>query len=234
MVIIGNEIQSKLLTLINQYGDYRTKHEYGISAFWYWYYQVMNYLNNMDNLSISVGFNRKYRMPRWGTVIYTKIVINGDVIIFANDFLYSKRNLYIWLKHQTNRNPSYSVCDTCFGYSSVLYDNSQKYGILNPDGKRLVKPVFDDIINFHHSTEDYSIIHAIGFIGDRVYSISTNGDVTLLHMSKDDYLKMKHRYDEMIRRKIRIMLNESKKHRLNRVIGRTVRRVLREHLTRNS
>ena len=33
MVIIGNEIQSKLLTLINQYGDYRTKHEYGISAF---------------------------------------------------------------------------------------------------------------------------------------------------------------------------------------------------------
>ena len=72
MVIIGNEIQSKLLTLINQYGDYRTKHEYGISAFWYWYYQVMNYLNNMDNLRISVGFNRKYRMPRWGTVIYTK------------------------------------------------------------------------------------------------------------------------------------------------------------------
>ena len=60
MVIIGNKIQSKLLTLINQYVDYRTKHKYGISVFWYWCYQVMNYLNNMDNLRIFVGFNRKY------------------------------------------------------------------------------------------------------------------------------------------------------------------------------
>ncbi len=48
MVIIGLKIQSKLQTLIEQYVDYRAKEEYGISAFWYWYYQVINYLNGMD------------------------------------------------------------------------------------------------------------------------------------------------------------------------------------------
>ena len=48
MVIIGLKIQSKLQTLIEQYVDCRAKEEYGISAFWYWYYQVINYLNGMD------------------------------------------------------------------------------------------------------------------------------------------------------------------------------------------
>ena len=54
MVIIGLKIQSKLQTLIEQYVDYRTKEEYGISAFWYWYYQVTNYLNGMDKIRLAL------------------------------------------------------------------------------------------------------------------------------------------------------------------------------------
>ena len=137
-----------------------------------------------------------------------KNVIGSNVLIYADDFKYSKRNLYAWLKHKSTKNPSYSVCDTCFGFSSVLYDNTQKYGILKPDGKQLVKPIFDDIINFHHSAEDYNTIHAIGFIGDRVYSITKDGNVTLLHISKDDYLKQKHHYDEMFKRRLNTILTE--------------------------
>lgn len=165
MVIISSVIQTKLQTLIEQYVDYRTKGEYGISAFWYWFYQVKSYLNSMDSLRIKRGFNQKYRMPQWRTLIYTKIVIGRDVIIFADDFLYSKRNLYAWLKHKTRNRVAFSVCDNCFGFKSVLYDNSQKYGIIKPDVRKLVKPIFDDIINFHHSVEDYNVLHALSVIG---------------------------------------------------------------------
>ena len=208
MVIIGLKIQSKLQTLVEQYVDYRTEQEYGISAFWYWYYQITNYLNDMDKIRLRIGNNRRYRIPRWGVVTYSKIVIGGNVLIYANNFEYSKRNLYAWLRHKSTRNPSYSVCDTCFGFSSVLYDNTQKYGILKPDGKQLVKPIFDDIINFHHSTDDYNFIHAIGFIGDRVFSISMDGNVTVLHISKEEYLKQKHRYDEVFRKKLNTIITE--------------------------
>jgi hypothetical protein len=208
MVIIGQKIQEKLQTLINQYVDYRTEGEYGISAFWYWYYQVMNYLNNMDKIRIKRGFLKRYRMPRWGLVTYSKIVFAKEVFVYTDDFDYSKRNLYTWLQHKSNRRPSYSISDTCYGFSSVLYDRTQKCGILKPDGTRLVKPIFDDIINFHHSTDDYSIIHAIGFIGNRVYSISMDGDVTLLHISKNDYINQKHLYDEMRKRKLTHIITE--------------------------
>lgn len=210
MVIISENIKTQLQSLIEQYVDYRTKGEYGISAFWFWYYQVMNYLRNMDSVKLKAGFNKNYRMPKWGTVKYTKIVIGKDIIVFADEFTYSKRNLYNWLQHKPlNIRQPYSVCDTCFGFSSVLYDNSQKYGILKPDKKPLVKPIFDDIINFHHSTEDYNTIHAIGFIGDRVYSINMEGNITMLHMSREQYLNQKHRYNESMNIRYKRSLNES-------------------------
>ena len=218
MVIIGLKIQSKLQTLVEQYVDYRTEQEYGISAFWYWYYQVTNYLNGMDKIRLTIGYNRRYRMPRWGVVTYSKIVIGGNVLIYADDFKYSKRNLYAWLRHKSTRSPSFSVSDTCFGFSSVLYDNTQKYGILKPDGNQLVKPIFDDIINFHHSAEDYNFIHAIGFIGDRVYSITMDGNVSLLHISKEEYLKQKHHYDEMLKRKLNTIIAETINKFLQKVI----------------
>ena len=75
MVIIGLKIQSKLQTLVEQYVDYRTEQEYGISAFWYWYYQVTNYLNGMDKIRLTIGYNRRYRMPRWGVVTYSKSLL---------------------------------------------------------------------------------------------------------------------------------------------------------------
>lgn len=195
MVIISENIQKQLQTLVEQYVDFRTKEEYGISAFWFWYYQVNNYLRSMDSIKLKAGFDKIYRIPKWGTVKYTKFVIGNDVIVYADVFSYNKQNLYDWLNHKSNTKPSYSICDTCFGFSSVLYDNSQKYGILKPDRKPLVKPIFDDIINFHHSTDDYNTIHAIGFIGDRVYSIDMEGNTTLLHKNKVEYLEDNH-WDE--------------------------------------
>lgn len=47
MVIISENIQKQLQTLVEQYVDFRTKEEYGISAFWFWYYQVKAMIYNL-------------------------------------------------------------------------------------------------------------------------------------------------------------------------------------------
>lgn len=96
--------------------------------------------------------------------------------------------------------------DAGYGYSIVQDSNSQKVAIRKPNNKPLTNFVFDSIIGFHHSKEDYNNIHAIGFIGNRVYSIPLYGEPTLLHISKNDYLSMKHRYDETFRRKLKIII----------------------------
>ena len=55
MVDINNEAQSILDRYIDKYVDYRQKGEYGISSFWYWYYQVKNYINSLDQYDQPIG-----------------------------------------------------------------------------------------------------------------------------------------------------------------------------------
>ena len=54
-------------------------------------------------------------------------------------------------------------------------------------------------------------MHAIGFIGNRVYEILMNGDINILHISKEEYLAMKHRYDEMLRRRLDMIIEKNLK-----------------------
>ena len=61
MVIVGLKIQSKLQTLVEQYVDYRTEQEYGISAFWYWYYQVTKMLRRKQSTIITEVINSYLR-----------------------------------------------------------------------------------------------------------------------------------------------------------------------------
>ena len=225
MLIVEQQVQETLYELTQRYGDFRTQQEYGISAFWYWYYQIRNFINNMSSSRVRNGISMQIRIPHWGKLTYSKYMIGTELFVVIHSFNYSQRNFWLWLNHKSLRRPSYSVSDTCFGFSTVLFDNTQKYGIIRQDGSRLVNPVFDEIINFHHAIDDYNLIHAIGFIGDRVYSIRMNGDVVLAHMSKDDYLNLKHRYDETLNRRLNRIITET----LNRVISESI---LKENLNK--
>lgn len=50
MVEYSNYAASQLKILIMKYNGFHTKNEYGISAFWYWYYQVRNYMRTLDTI----------------------------------------------------------------------------------------------------------------------------------------------------------------------------------------
>ncbi len=96
---------------------------------------------------------------------------------------------------------------------------NQKRTLLTPRRGFLTRFVFDSIIGFHHSSDDYNTVYAIGFIGNRVYSIFQNGDINLLPLSKDEYLSMKHEYYESVQIRRRL-LQES---RLKRIIRNAIR-----------
>lgn len=205
MIIISKEAQDQLQQLKERFGTFKTPKESGRSAFWYWFDQIHNEMQNLERKNLLNGQLLDTRMKWWGNIIYSKSTVNGETTITVEGFEFDFDKFINWLLHKEKHALPFSICDVCFGVACVLYDKSQKYGLVDSLLQPLVKQKFDDIINFHHSTEDYNKIHAIGFLGDRVYSISQKGDITLLHISKQDYLNKKHRYDESNKRYVGIL-----------------------------
>lgn len=63
---------SQIRSLISQYGTYRTKGEYGRSAFWLWFDQIKNYVKNLsvrDSQKIQSG-QYKFTMKYWGDIYF--------------------------------------------------------------------------------------------------------------------------------------------------------------------
>lgn len=218
MVFINDYAQNEIDQLIEQYVDYRQKGEYGISSFWYWYYQVKNYIKSLDQYDRPIGDNLVFKMPQWGKIFFSRDITNEGIGVVVTDFDFNQSNFRKWITHKSlEKFPYLEVGDAGYGYKIVQHDDTNKQTLLTPQGKLLTKPIFDNIIGFHHSKDNYNIIHAIGFIGDRVYSISNNGNVTLLYISKEDYLNQKHRYDET-------------SIRLGKIINEVIQKYKREHL----
>ena len=203
MIVINEDAQQILNELIEQYVDYRAAGEYGISSFWYWYYQVRNYIYQLDKYDTPIGDGLIYSMPYWGKVFFSRHIIGAVIYVVVSGFKFNKMNFQKWIKHENlPRKTCYKIGDGGYNFTLMQNEKTGLKAIRNPHGKFICKAVFDDIIGFHHSTDDYNVIHAIGFIGERVYSISMNGNVTLLNISKEEYLKRTHRYDEIINRRI--------------------------------
>lgn len=114
------------------------------------------------------------------------------------------------------------IGDAGYKYKIIQSIFNHKYTILTPQRKRLTKFAFDQIIGFHHSSNDYNMIYAVGFIGNRVYAIYQDGDIKVLPYSKEEYLTNKHRYDESIRLH-KMILRESK---FNNIIKETLHKYI--------
>lgn len=88
------------------------------------------------------------------------------------------------------------VGDAGYNYKIIQSVFNHKCSILTPQRKYLTKFIFDQIIGFHHSSDDYNTIYAIGFQGDRAFAIYQDGNIKVLPSSKEEYLNKKHKYYE--------------------------------------
>lgn len=142
-----------------------------------------------------------YRIGTIGLIEYKHITLNDTGVFEILAFHFFR------LPYPTPRCRYILTGDAGFGYKIIKSTFNGLYSILTPQQTQLTKFTFDNIIGFHHSSEDYNEILAIGFIGNRVYSITEDGNVVLLRMSKKGYLETKHRYDENRRHRL-FMINE--------------------------
>ena len=221
MVDLNSNAQSILDNLIEKYVDYRKKGEYGISSFWYWYYQVKNYINTLDRYDKPLGDNLVFKMPQWGKIYFSREIIDNEIFVVVTNFKFNQSNFRKWITHKSMQKFTYmEVGDAGYGYKIVQHDDTKKKSILSPQGKLLTKAVFDEIIGFYHHFGYDKNPTAIGIIDNRVYSIDMNGNTTMLHMSKDDFLNIKRnnearqRVKRIIRESIREAIHRIRNHRL--------------------
>lgn len=208
MIGLNKNAQYILDELIEQYVDYRCKDEYGISAFWYWFYQVKAYINTLDNKRKPVGDNLVYRMKYWGSIIYDKVIINNEIFVVVTNFKFNKTNFKKWINHESlSKVPYLYIGDGGYGYKIVQHEDTPKQTIMSPQNKLLLKPIFDDIIGFSHHFGYERNPTAIGFIGDRVYEIEMDGNIKLLKMSRNEFLEMKIQSES--KRKTKPIISES-------------------------
>ena len=145
---------------------------------------------NPNSISQNKLFSKGvYNIGTIGILEYNYFTTNDSEIFEIVEFHFKK----LPYSKSTKR---YEIIDAGYGYKIIQSTKSNKCSILTPQKTMLTKLVFDDIIGFHHSSDNYNEKHAIGFIGDRVYSIKMNGEVKLLHLSKEDYLSMEHKFYE--------------------------------------
>ena len=177
-----------------------------------WNYELLQYIR--PTTFIGAKCKGSMSLGRIGELYYNIYEVGGTNVVIIEKFYF--RWLPFAKLSKSSKSRFNKIDDAGYGYSVVQDINSQKMAITKPNKQPLTKPVFDDIIGFHHSTEDYNKMHAIGFIGNRVYEILMNGDINILHISKEEYLAMKHRYDEMLRRRLDMIIEKNLKQYLSK------------------
>lgn len=56
-----------------------------------------------------IGDNLTFKMDYWGDIIYTRMIVDNDVLVLVKDFNFNQRNFKRWINHQTISNEKYSI-----------------------------------------------------------------------------------------------------------------------------
>ena len=207
-----NEIISNK-EIYNQYGHFTQQY-----VNWnYEYYRYINPYAMHEYCKIPKGF---YSIGKLGTCEYNRILLQNDIIYEIIAFRFSK----LPYTQQSEQNPYKIVGDAGYGYKIVQNTFNGKYAILTPKKTYLTKFVFDNIIGFHHSSNNYNTMYAVGFINNRAYAIYKDGNIQVLPYSKEQYLTMKHEYYESKQQKPNtVILKESQ---LRNIIRESIEKIL--------
>ena len=101
MVSLHRNAQLVLGKYIAKYVDFRRKGEYGTSSFWNWYYQVRNYIYQIDTTNSSLGSNLSYTMPNWGTIMFSRSIIGGGIYVLVTNIKINRTNFLNWIRYNS-------------------------------------------------------------------------------------------------------------------------------------
>ncbi|MBO7417771.1 MAG: hypothetical protein J6U14_02410 [Bacteroidaceae bacterium] len=238
MVDISNRAQTLLNGYIDRYVDYRRRGEYGTSPFWNWYYQVRNYIYQLDSEDSPIGDGLSYTMPNWGEIKFSRNIIGGEVYVLVTNLIVNRTNFFNWIRYNrlpmrtpiTSPTKSITSWDFADGYESyndihVVVSNNEMYSLANKDKSLVINDWFDNIT--FPKLEKIEGVSTIGE-GDKSnikYLISTNLEV--IHPAKIAIMN---------RRVINNAVSRAIDNLINEIIEddrqRKIRRIVRESIDR--
>lgn len=217
IVAICPEANQQLDAIYENKGIYKGKnfsHQFII-----WNNEFYRYVNTKMINQSHILEHGWYKIGNIGVLEYRCVNTQDNVLFEILEFYFSK------LPYSTQKSKKKKYTDAGYGYKIVQSFPDETYAILTPQKKYLTNFAFDDIIGFHHSIDDYNKVYAVGFIKDRVYAIYPNSDIEVLPYSKEEYLKIKHRYDESIKF-YNMIIRESK---IDNIIKETLHKYIYEN-----
>lgn len=191
MVIICSNTANKQIDEI-----YANKHIY--DRYWHftkkfinWNYEFNRYVNKTSIEQLHLSQKGLYQIGSIGILEYNYFTSNDSEIFEIIEFRFTR------LPYDSSASQEYTIIgDAGYHYKIARSNKNGLSTILKPNGTLLTKYFFDDIIGFHHASHDFNVLYAIGFKGDRVYKIYTDGNIELERHSKQQYLSMKHNFYE--------------------------------------
>lgn len=200
-------------SIYDQYGHFTQQ-------FVNWNYEFHHYVNVGTISKQKLSNHGLYTIGSIGKLVYNYFSINDTEVFQILEFRFSK----LPYTQQTIQTPYKIVGDAGYGYKIVQNTFNGKHSILTPNKKYLTNFVYDDIIGFHHSSNNYNNMYAVGFMNNRVYAIYKDGNIQVLPYSKEQYLTMKHKYYESKQQKPNtVILKESQ---LRRLIQESIKKIL--------
>lgn len=176
-----------------------------------WNSEFYRYINENIISKQNLSNQGIYPIGKIGTLEYKHFALNDVEVFEIIEFRFSK------LPYKTQNSKIKIVGDGGYGYKITQSLFNNKCAILSPQNKRLCKYVFDDIIGFHNHFGYNENPTAIGFIGDRVYKIEMDGNISLIwNMSKSDFLNMKQQIDDA-KKRLKCLIRESVKSVINNI-----------------
>ena len=156
-----------------------------------WNYEFHRYVNKISIEQVYLSQKGLYQIGSIGTLSYKCYALDDTYVFEIIEFRFTR------LPYETSASQEYTIIgDAGYHYKIVRSHKNGLCTILKPNGTLLTKYFFDDIIGFHHASHDFNVLYAIGFKGDRVYKIYTDGNIELERHSKQQYLSMKHNFYE--------------------------------------
>lgn len=182
-----------------------------------WNYEFHRYVGTDVISRAEIGVHGWYEIGKIGMLEYNHFSLDDAEVFEIIQFRFEK------LPYKTKNGKGYEIeHDAGYGYTVIRSTCNNKCTILTPRKARLTNFAFDDIIGFHHSSKDYNVLYAVGFMGNRTCAIYMDGDIKLLPYSREEYLNMEHKFYESVQRK-KVVLNETQ---LRRIIRESIKKVL--------
>lgn len=111
--------------------------------------------------------------------------IEGDTV-YIEDACHAQNMSEFANIYKFNEQQTVVIGDLNYNFKLISNQKQNLYGIMTPYDEILIRHYYDRIIPFHHCSENYNRMHAIGIKNGRCFAIDFDGNTEVLSMNASE------------------------------------------------